>query len=126
MIEHGRGDHTWASQLDDMDMIVLGKICEAVHESLPVVPWEDFIKTVSREENDNLVIDWIANTKDKLWLRFSHDPGNQPFWAITFTDLYKVESVGFMPLQSIGMKQDASKRLQILGLMDDLVLQPRI
>lgn len=125
MIEHGRGDHNWASQIDDADMIVLANICEAVHQSLPVVPWEDFMERLAREGNDELIVDWVADTKGKLWLRFSHDPGGKLFWGLTSTDLYKIDSVGFIPLQAIELKEDAEKRIRILGMMDDLVLAPR-
>jgi len=126
MIEHVRGDHTWASQIDDADVIVLGNICEAVHQSLPVVPWEDFIARVSKQGNDHFVIDWIADTKEKLWIRFAHDPGDGVFWGITSTDQYSVLSVGFMPVQVIAVKEDKEKQtIRILGLMDDLILQRR-
>lgn len=123
LIEHGRGDHTWASQIDDVDMIVLGNICEAVHESLPVVSWEDFMGRVSR--NDELIIDWVADTEKKLWMRFSHNSEDGLFWGIVSTDQYQVDSVGFLPVRAIMAKDGPDGRIQITGLMDDLVLKPR-
>lgn len=125
MMEHGRGDHNWASQIDDADMIVLAHVCEAIHQSLPVVPWENFVERASRQENSEMVIDWIADTREKLWLRFSHGAGDRLFWGITSTDRYQVDSVGFMPLHAIELKEDIEDRIKILGMMDDLVLKSR-
>lgn len=122
MVDHERGDHNWSSRIDDADMVVLGYICEAIHESLPVVSWEDFIGRVSRK--DDLIIDWIANTEKELWIRFSHDPGGDPFWGITHTDQYVLESVGFMPVRVANMIEEVTQ-IKIIGMMDDIVFIPR-
>ena len=123
LVEHARGDHNWSSQVDDADMIVLGHICEAIHESLPVVPWEDFVERISKK--DDFVIDWIADTGGKLWMRFSHNAGGKLFWGITCTEQYKVGSVGFMPVRAIELVDDVQEQVKIIGIMDNLILQPR-
>lgn len=129
--EHDPGDYNWASEIDDADTIVLGFICEAVHQSLPCVSWEDFMKILEGSPFFEFKIDWLAEEDDVgqgkiLWVRFGYkDQGGKLFWGLTWTRDWKIKSNGFMPVNVIELKKREEKdELLIMGMMDDLVLEP--